>query len=188
MKLAILGGTFDPPHIGHFFLADMMTVEVGYDLVLFIPSNIPAHKTVESNITPEERLKMLEQALSDTPQFRIDECELRRGGVSYSIDTVRYIKDRYGGKPALIIGDDLVEGFSSWKESEALPREADIFVARRNRQDRPDLPFSHTHLDNIRIPVSSTEVRQRIRNKQAFRYLVTEKIYSYIRENHLYVD
>ena len=187
MKLAILGGTFDPPHIGHFFLADMMTVEVGYDLVLFIPSNIPAHKTVESNITPEARLKMLEQALSDTPRFGIDDCELRRGGISYSIDTVRDIKGRYGGKPGLIIGDDLVEGFSSWKESEALLREADIFVARRNRQDRP-ICLSHTHLDNIRIPVSSTEVRKRIRNKQAFRYLVTEKIYSYIRENHLYVD
>jgi len=190
MKLAILGGTFDPPHIGHFFIADTVTVELGYDLVLFIPSNIPAHKRVESKVSPEERLEMLETAIEGNPRFGLDDCELRRGGISYSIDTVREIAGRYkgiSGKPGLIIGDDLVDGFPSWKESKALPYEADILVAKRTETGRSDLSFSHTNLGNIRIPVSSTEIRERIRKKQAFRYLVNEKIYSYIREKHLYV-
>ena len=189
MKLAVLGGTFDPPHIGHLFLAEMCVLELGYSHVFFIPAYMPAHKTVESGATPENRLEMLKRETAGLENVEVDNTEIRRGGISYSIDTIRDLKERFynlEGNPGLLIGDDLVAQFSEWKEYEALTREADILIARRLEEKCKNITFPHTYLKNPLFPVSSTEIRRRIRERMAYRYLVTEKIYSYIKEKHLY--
>ena len=189
MKYALLGGTFDPPHIGHLFFAEMCVVELGYFHVLLVPANIPAHKTVESGTGPEERLKMLKNETQSIEYVSVDDSEILRGGISYSIDTVRDVKKRYpemDGNPGLLLGDDLVPHFTEWKEYEALTREADIIIARRLPEKVEEISFPHRYLDNPVLPVSSTEIRERVKEKKAYRYLVTEKIYSYIREKHLY--
>jgi nicotinate-nucleotide adenylyltransferase len=189
MKLVIFGGTFDPPHIGHLFLADVCVEELKYSRVLFIPANIPAHKPMESGTGPGDRLSMLERETASLPFADVDDTEIRRGGVSYSIDTVRELKQRcpdMEGKPGLLIGDDLLSGFLEWKESDAVTAEADIIIARRLPEKIENVPFPHTYLDNPVLPVASREIRERIIEKKAYRYLVTEKIYAYIREKHLY--
>jgi nicotinate-nucleotide adenylyltransferase len=189
MKLAILGGTFDPPHIGHFFLAEVCVQELKYSRVLFIPASIPAHKTIESGTGAGDRMAMLERETERLSFAAADDMEIRRGGVSYSIDTVRALKQRYPdmeGKPGLVIGDDLLPGFHEWKEAEALTAEADVIIARRLPEKIENIPFPHVYLDNPVLPVSSREIRERITAKKAYRYLVTEKIYAYIREKHLY--
>ncbi len=191
MRLAILGGSFDPPHIGHLYLAEVLSVECGYDKVLFVPANHPAHKKIQSHVTAEQRVEMVRHCLEDLDKFDVEDCEIRRGGVSNSIDTVHYIKDSHPGlegKPALLIGDDLLEGFSEWKDVDQLMEEAEIVVAKRESAFPKAVSFPHTYLDNLIVPVSSTEIRSRVSRGKAFRYLVTDKIYSYIVHNNLYVD
>lgn len=190
MKLAILGGTFDPPHIGHLFLADICLVELGYTKVLFVPAHIPAHKEIESGTGPKERLEMLRLETEGRDGFDLSDMEIQRGGISYSIDTVREVKTKYPemkGNPGLLIGDDLLSDFHEWKEYSNLCREADIIVARREPSRADTVNFRHTYLENPVLPVSSSAVRERRKKNMAFRYLVTEKIYSYIMEKQLYV-
>jgi nicotinate-nucleotide adenylyltransferase len=191
MKAALLGGTFDPPHIGHMYLADVLIREAGYERVFFVPAYKPAHKNVKSNLSPRQRLEMLEYVLEGEAHFIPEPCEIKRGGTSYSIETVRYVKEHYSelkGNPGLVIGDDLIEGFSEWKESEKRTEEADIIVAKRESADPLDFPYPHTYLDNLIVPVSSTLIRKAVSDGRAFRYLVTERVYSYIVQNRLYVD
>lgn len=189
MRIAVLGGTFDPPHIGHFFLAEILLLELHYTTVFLVPANIPAHKAVKSETRPRERLNMVALEAENLRNTEVSDMEIRRGGTSYSIDTVRELKRRYPeleGKPGLVIGDDLLPNFSEWKEFDALTAEADVIIARRRAERAETIPFPHTYLDNPLLPISSTEIRRRIREKKAYRYLVTEKIYSYIREHRLY--
>ena len=90
MKICLFGGTFDPPHIGHLLIAQTICEAESFDKILFIPVNIPPHKSV--NTLLEDRLNMLEIAIDDNPNFEISDIEIKRGGVSYTIDTIRTIK------------------------------------------------------------------------------------------------
>ncbi len=189
MKLAIIGGTFDPLHIGHLFLADIVITELEYTKVLFVPANIPAHKTVDSATSAEQRLEMIALEIAQVQSVEVSDIEIRRGGTSYSIDTVRECKKLYPGlegKPGLVIGDDLLSHFSEWKEYESLWKEADIIIARRDEKKYKNINFPHVYLDNPVLPISSSEIRHRIHEEKAFRYLVTGKIYAYIKEQKLY--
>lgn len=189
MKLAILGGTFDPPHIGHLVLAEILHIELGYSKILFVPANIPAHKDVQSGTSPEQRLQMVRIAVSDMDAAIAEDCELRRGGTSYSIDTVRELKQRYPeleANPGLCIGDDLLGGFSRWKEYSRLVNEAEIIIARRLQEYGEPPGFPHVYMENPLLLISSTDIRNRIRSGKAYRYLVTEKIYSYIEGERIY--
>ena len=113
MRLLVLGGSFNPVHIGHLIIADELRAEFGYDLVVLVPSLRPPHKELEEEPGPERRLAMLSLAVGEDPGIAVDDCELRRGGTSYTIDTLSDISSRYAieGKPGLIVGDDLVRGF-----------------------------------------------------------------------------
>lgn len=190
MECIILGGTFNPPHIGHLFLSEFAARECSCGLVLLVPSHLPAHKSLEGNIQTRDRLRMLGLAVKGNPKLKVDDCEIRRGGVSYSIDTVRYVKEKFGlrEKPGLILGDDLVPGFHSWKEWERLIDEAQIIIARRGPEPGIEADFPHTLIENPVLPVSSSYIREQVRLGGAFRYLVTESVYSYINRRNLYAD
>lgn len=142
MRIAILGGSFNPLHIGHAMLADTMVKELGYDKVLFVPTCIPPHKEFTSNISTEDRLGMVDAFCRSVPGgvFELEPCEIDRGGVSYTIDTVKYIIEKYKNdltdKPALLMGEEIAAQFSKWKEPDAIsiltnltivPRYPDIF-------------------------------------------------------------
>ena len=133
MNIAILGGSFDPVHIGHLFVAEEVRTHMGYDRILFIPANVPVHKDHDLAEGPGHRLRMLRLAVAGHPGFRVDARELKRGGDSYTIDTVREILDLYQGiaKPGLIIGDDLADTFDSWKEARDLANRVDLIIAHR---------------------------------------------------------
>jgi nicotinate-nucleotide adenylyltransferase len=188
MRLAILGGTFNPVHAGHLFLAEEVQARLGYETVLFVPANVPVHKTMEIEVGPRHRLRMLRLAVSPYRRFLVDDCELRRGGESYSIDTVREVKRRYSpdGKPGLIIGDDLAAGFDTWKEAPELARITDLIVARRGSARRPSLGFPCTYLENTLLPVSSSEIRERLASDLPVRSLLPERVLRYIHRYGLY--
>ena len=190
MNLILLGGSFNPPHLGHLFLAEVLRVDLQCPRILFIPANIPAHKTPPGSVTPAQRLRMVSLAIRGNPSLGVDDCEIRRGGVSYTIETVREIKDRLKlrEKPGLVLGDDLVESFHTWKDWESLCEEASIIVAGRQAVPVREPDFTHVPLRNLKIPVSSSDIRERVRTGGAFRYLVTENIYTYIKRHGLYAD
>jgi nicotinate-nucleotide adenylyltransferase len=187
MKTLIIGGTFNPLHIGHLYLAEEARLQFGYARVLFIPANIPAHKERDDRTSPQQRLEMLATVLERTP-FEWDDTEIRRGGVSYTIDTVRELGERYRieGRPGLVVGDDLVPGLPKWRNWDELRELVELIVAHRSSSERVHCPWEHRYLENLIIPVSSRELRQRAAAGEAFRYLLPEEAYRYILEHGLY--
>jgi nicotinate-nucleotide adenylyltransferase len=187
IELIIFGGTFNPVHIGHLHLADQLKIAYPRANVLFIPTNIPAHKSSDEIISNEHRLSMLRVALKGT-SFELDDCELRRGGISYMFDTVQDVSKRYklSTPPGLVIGDDLTGGYNSWYRSDELPEIVSFILARRTREQKVDFPYDHSYLENDIIQVSSTDIRQRIKQEAAFRFLLPERVHQYIVEHGLY--
>ncbi len=194
MRLAIFGGTFDPIHIGHLSIAEEVRVSLGYDQIIFVPANIPPHKPPSQMISAGDRLELVRLGISDNRAFRLETSEVDRGGVSYSIDTIRQIIEasRPVGRPGLIIGDDLIAGFPRWKEAEKIGALCDLIVARRVRAngrsglELPDFISTCREVDNLLVPVSSSDIRERIRVGRSFRYLVPERVYEYISNQRLY--
>jgi nicotinate-nucleotide adenylyltransferase len=182
----MFGGSFDPVHVGHLFVAEEARINLGYDRVVFVPAYQPPHKHEAPSAGPAHRVRMLEIALNGREDFVIDSWEIEREGVSYTIDTVDhlYATGTVDGRLGLIIGDDLLEGFHTWKNADTLAEMVDIIVATREGEDGPGMHYST--IDNSPLPVSSSNLRERIRAGKAFRYLVPESVYGYIRTHELY--
>ncbi|MDC7227037.1 MAG: nicotinate (nicotinamide) nucleotide adenylyltransferase [Spirochaetales bacterium] len=182
----IMGGTFNPVHIGHLHLAEEVRHTFNPKRIFLVPAFISAHKQGDPVISARHRLEMLRIACSESV-FEIETCEIERKGVSYSIDTLRYIKEKYGlkTKPGLIIGDDLVKGFKDWKNASAVAEEANLILGCRQSDDEV-FAYRHLKIDNLIIDISSSEIRKRIAEGRAFRYLIPAGVYDYIVRNKLY--
>lgn len=134
MKLAVLGGSYNPIHIGHLMLADTVCRSCGYDTIAFVPAFLSPFKRGHAGCTVEDRIAMVERAVADNPAFYCEPCEVTRQGVSYTIDTLRFLTQKYpqrDGKIGLIIGDDLLGGLDTWHEAVSLDDYADIIVGNR---------------------------------------------------------
>ena len=141
MKVAILGGTFNPLHIAHCMLAETVVKELGFDKVLFVPANIPPHKEIKYAVSAEDRLNMVREfcessSLDGIQHFFCEDCEIVRQGISYTYDTVCFILEKYkneiDGKPALILGEESASQFNKWHEAEKLAALVDFIIARRH--------------------------------------------------------
>ncbi|MDH7483630.1 MAG: nicotinate (nicotinamide) nucleotide adenylyltransferase [Spirochaetales bacterium] len=189
MRLAMLGGSFNPPHIGHLVLAEEVLVECGYDRIVFVPAFMPPHKLPARDPGPQLRTAMLWAAIKHDARFMLETCEMDRKGISYTIDTLCWLRNRYNpdGKIGLIIGDDLAGDFlTTWRDPEAILKEADIIVAHRTTTSRPELSFEYRPLNNLLLPISSTLVRERIESGGAWRYLVPPAVREIIEHHGLY--
>ena len=193
MKIAILGGTFDPPHLGHLILADTVITNCNYDKVIFIPAKIPPHKNISGEASNEDRLNMLKLSIENDERFLLDEYELNNDGVSYTINTLNYLYKNYDieGKIGLIIGADLIKDFDKWREPKKIAEISNITVV--NREDDKNLYKENIDKYNInvimapRIDISSSLIRNRIKEKKGFRYFVKDKVYDYIVSKNLYL-
>jgi len=185
MKIAILGGAFNPPHLGHLTVAQEVLEILGLDKVFFIPTNISPHKKNEE-IDPNKRMEMVRLAISDNPKFQALDVEIKREGISFTIDTVRQLKTTYPEDEFyLITGSDLANSLSSWKDCQLLKKEVTIIVV--NRQDYPLKEENSFELINItQLKVSSSQIRAKVKNNYSVRYLTGDKIANYIQQHNLY--
>jgi nicotinate-nucleotide adenylyltransferase len=187
MKAAILGGSFNPVHMGHLFLAEAVISGLGYDRIILIPAFQSPFKPGAAGASPKDRLDMLAASIAGDPRLAIDDCEIKREGVSYTIDTIADIKRRYSpkAKPGLILGDDLAPDFSKWRRAREIADQADIIIAKRlftltndgdsssgNSRQGFEFPYPYTALDNEIMNVSSGLVRGKISAGENWRYLV----------------
>ncbi len=188
MKLAILGGSFNPVHIGHLALAEEVVSTLGYDRLLLIPSFKSPFKANPEGATALDRLDMLAASVEGDRRITVEDCELRRGDVSYTIDTVAELEKRYRpeGKIGVVLGDDLAAGFTGWMHAEALATKTDLIVGRRVADGSIPFPFVHRAVSNERIGLSSSEIRRRIATGGSWRYLVSEGARRIIEDRALY--
>lgn len=203
MKLGVMGGTFDPVHIGHLVTAEEARYQFGLDEVIFVPSARPPHKTGVRQSTPEHRLRMVELAVEGNPFLTVSDIEVSRDGPSYTIVTLRSIRMLRGLDATLffITGADAILEILTWKDPEELLAESSFIAASRpgHRLDavREALPEFNSagekavdRVFEMQIPalaISSTDIRERARAGRTFRYLVPEPVWEYVREHGLYL-
>lgn len=190
-KIGIFGGTFDPVHIGHVALVVALQEARDLDLVLIIPANRSPHK---ENAVPQEakhRLNMLKKAFKDLEYCSVLPLEIKRAGPSYTIDTVLELKAlnivNDHDTLYLILGQDQMENFNSWKNVQELMKQTFSLVARR--KDTPTKNLSWFEKGMCATPyfeVSSTDIRNRIKKKLYCGHLLNNQVYNYIQRNKLY--
>ncbi|MHC0035839.1 nicotinate-nucleotide adenylyltransferase [Pseudoneobacillus sp. C159] len=185
-KIAIMGGTFDPPHIGHLIMANEVFFRLKLDEVWFMPNGQPPHKQKKSNSTNDDRLEMLRLAIDDHPCFKVEPIELTRSGPSYTIDTIKVLKDQFPNDQFyFIIGADMIEYLPKWhKIDELIQLIRFVGVKRPGYQHETIYPI--IDVEAPQVDISSKMIRNRIKNQESIRYLLPERVSEYIKEHHLY--
>ena len=188
MRIGILGGTFDPPHMGHLIAAQDTFDALSLDKLLFIPARVPPHKQHETVSPADVRLRMVSAAIAGDERFEVSDVELRRTGPSYTIDTLLELKRRFPADALfLLVGVDQVREFATWREPEEVLRCAQlVMLTRGGIEEAPQGDIVHTTVPVTRIDISSTLVRQRARAGLPIRYLVPEAVEKMIVTERLY--
>ncbi|MDW7679646.1 MAG: nicotinate (nicotinamide) nucleotide adenylyltransferase [bacterium] len=192
-RIGLLGGSFDPVHLGHIRIARISLEKISLDQVFFVPAAIPPHKQHVELSDQRHRLKMLQLALANEPAFCVSDVELRRQGVSYTIDTIYYFNKKYHLPPErlfLIIGADNLTHFHQWKAPEKILQNCQLLVYRR---PEVDLSMVDDHLksqlqviDAPLIDISASDIREKIASGQDISQLAPPEIIPYIFRHHLY--
>lgn len=193
MRIGILGGTFDPIHVAHLLLGEQAAEQLVLDKVLLIPAGDPWRKAGRE-ITPAVlRLEMVRRAIADNSLFELDDREVRREGASYTVDTLRELREEIEPDDDLflLLGEDALADLPMWREPEAFPDYATIVVAPREGAEMPEtLPFDPASIERIDMPymnVSATDLRHRVRLGRSLRYLVPEPVRLFVEERGLYL-
>ncbi len=193
-KIGILGGSFNPVHLGHLRLARIALKELGLDRVLFVPCRIPPHKSSQELAPSRDRIAMLRLALKDEPKFQLAFHEIRRPGVSYSIDTLRRLRRDYrGARLIFLVGSDSLNELTTWKDIDQFPDLCEFAVLERpgrttvqkNLRALPKELVVH-RLQGPRLDVSSTNVRRRRTTGQSVGGIVPLDVAAYIKKRGLY--
>lgn len=194
MNICLFGGTFDPPHIGHLIIAESILSDLDIDKIIFIPSSIPPHKPLHSYSSASSRVEMLQISIKGTPAFQISDIELNRPGASYSVDTIKQIKSQMSlSKEELyfVIGSDSLVEFQTWKNPHEILSLAQVIIAPRplftKDMVKPEFLEQVQFLDTPQIDISSSMIRERVREKKSIRYYVIPEVLEYIQEKRLYI-
>lgn len=190
MRLGVLGGTFDPIHLGHLILAEYAREQLSLERVLFVPAGDPWRKAGRHISAAVHRLAMTRLAVEDSPYFEVDDCELRRDGPTYTVDTLRYLREtRRPDELYFLLGEDALADLPFWHDPGGIARLAVIAVAPREGAEVPTLPFDASRLVNLAMPyigISSTLLRERAAAGLSLRYQVPEPVRIYIERYRLY--
>lgn len=187
-KIGILGGTFDPVHNGHLITAQYVLEKRNLDKIIFIPCYISPHKTELISSSAEHRLNMVKLAIDKIPYFDYSDYELKTEGVSYSYNTLLYLSEKYESLE-LIIGYDNLLVFDKWYQPDEIIRLASLVVMKRKtdiEEKRNRFFEKAVLLDTPTIEISSTDIRERVKNNLPIDFLVPESVKKYINETNLY--
>lgn len=198
-RLGIMGGTFDPIHLGHLVTAEEALVQFNLDRVLFMPTGQPAAKTNRLVTPVEHRYLMTVLATAANPDFDVSRIEVDRPGVTYTVDTLLALRELYGPGTELffITGADAVWEIVSWKDAEKVAGLATFIAATRPGYDCEAAKQAHRdaattfHIEWIEVPalsISSTDLRRRVNERRPIRYLTTESVATYVAKHGLYRD
>jgi nicotinate-nucleotide adenylyltransferase len=208
-KIGILGGTFNPPHLGHLRLAEEVAPLFGLDRILFVPCHIPPHKTTRDITGPEDRLEMTRLACRDNPLFEVSDMEIVAQGLSYTVRTLEALASQDQAERYFVLGTDSLKEIRTWKDYERLFALANFIVVTRPgvdfraawgglpestrgqfREDRGQMIHSTSTrvvpAQVIGLDISSTRIRNLVRQGKSVRYLTTEPVRSYIISRNLY--
>lgn len=202
--VGILGGTFNPPHVGHLVCAQDARDQLGLDRVLLMPVHLPPHKEAPDDPGVRERVTMCGLAAAGAGWLEVSTLEAERGGASYTVDTLRALTARAPqDELTFIVGGDMACSFASWREPEAVLRLATLAVAERDGVTRPDIasrlePFSGRaagesgspprvrFFEIPRLDISSSDIRRRVATGAPIRHLVPDAVADHIAEHQLY--
>jgi len=187
-RIGILGGTFDPVHIGHMAIAQKALEKCRLDKVIFVPSALPPHKKMPRLASAWDRYRMVALAAQGNPRFEVSDYEVQKGGKSYSIDTVCHFRAQYPAETKLffIIGEDNVDTLETWKEIDRIIEIVTFIVVNRPgfRNHQKKIKFQSVMLPGMDI--SSSYLRRAIAQGKTIKYLVPDKVLEYIEHNQLY--
>ncbi|MEE9558872.1 MAG: nicotinate-nucleotide adenylyltransferase [Candidatus Brocadiales bacterium] len=201
MRIGILGGTFNPVHIGHLIIAEEVYYRHGLSRVIFIPAGIPPHKGVENLTEAHHRYEMVKLATKDNDHFEVSDEEVAREGKSFTIDTVDANPERYGkdSNLHLIVGMDTVNELPTWKDIKRLSTLCRIVVVNRPGNTLAILDqlipvmgkekveeIKRIHVEIPPIGISSTDIRDRLNKGLHTRYIVPPEVRQYIEKHGLY--
>ncbi len=189
LRIGLFGGTFDPPHVGHLVTAVNVRHALALDAVVLMVANSPWQKQGTRPITcAEDRLAMVEAAVADVDGLVAGDLEIRRGGPSFTADTLSSLVEVYPDADFFtIVGDDAAAGLTSWERHEEVVAQSQLVVV-----DRPGTPvelpagFEWLRVEVPRLEVSSTDLRARVRDGRPLDYLVTEPVLDIIAVRNLY--
>jgi nicotinate-nucleotide adenylyltransferase len=188
-RIGLFGGSFDPVHLGHLLVAQAAREELNLDRLYFIPAAQSPFKPERRPTNPVDRLRLLRLALAGKTWCEIDEQELKRGGISYTIDTLRDYVARFAGAQLFyLVGADHVPQLPKWREAEELARLAQFVVIPRPGQVEASFPppFGGRTLSGFPLGVSSSQLRARIKAGLPIDHLVPDAVAEAIRNNRLY--
>jgi nicotinate-nucleotide adenylyltransferase len=188
MRIGVFGGTFDPPHTGHLIVASAAFDALRLDRLLFVPAAVPPHKLGVVVATPEQRLEMVRRAIAGDPRFEVDDMELRRPGASYTVDTLRALREREPGSEIFfLLGADQLRELDTWRDPEEVSRLACLAVLNRGDEPIPDAGrYRILPVAVPRIDIAATEIRRRVRAGESIRYLVPEAVRAFVEVEKLY--
>ncbi len=196
LKLGLLGGTFDPVHVGHLILADVAREQLGLERVLFVPAGRPWRKEGWRIAPAEQRLAMLRLAIADNPAFELLTVEVEQPGPAYTADTLEWLHaQRPAAELFFILGQDALADLPNWRRPQRILELATLAVARRPGESQdvaqiearlPGLSQRLVWLEMPLIEISASAIRERVRKGQSVRYLVPDAVESYIRQHGLY--
>ena len=188
-RIGVFGGTFDPPHVGHLVAACDAMQELKLDVVLLVVANAPWQKLGDREISHSaDRLEMVRRAVQGVDGLVASDVEIRRGGLSYTADTLRaLLEEEPDAHLFLILGNDAAAGFATWERHEEVAELSSLVVVDRPGTPTPiDDEFDWYRIDIPELEISSTELRERVAAGRSIAFLVPDRVASYVEERGLY--
>jgi nicotinate-nucleotide adenylyltransferase len=200
MRIGIFGGSFDPIHQGHLILAEACREQVELDQVWFMPCAVQPHKNSGARATDRQRMEMIELAIAGHDGFSLSKIEIERGGTSYTVDTLKQIRESNSEDQLfLLMGDDSLESFESWREPQTICELAVPVIVNRPGSGKVDLSVLQQFVDGQRfelfqsstvqspmIEISSSNIRSSVADEKSIRYQIPRSVQKYIEINALY--
>lgn len=197
-KIGIMGGTFNPIHNGHLFLAENAYEQIGLEQILFMPSKNPPHKAKPDMVTDQQRVEMIELAIRDNPHFALSALELERDGYTYTADTLTLLtRDNGDTHYYFIVGADSLFMMQQWYKPQVIFENCTVVAAGRDHvngeqlREQAELLKGLFHarillVDMPMVQIASADIRERIARKQSIRYWLPDQVAGYIRQHRLY--